>query len=112
MGVTFSHCDFGIGYGALYALQERLASEAGINLKKVHRDTCSPERTHDPLLHFLRCLDGHGKVRSGDCIPVKRRIEELAARFSVKDRHAGELALALANGMSKAAFLGEDFSWG
>jgi len=112
MGVAFSHCDFGIGYGALYALQERIASEAGINLKKVHSETFLLERSHDPLVHFLRCLDGHGTVRSEDCISVKRRIEELVARFSVKERHARELALALANGMSKAAFLGEDFSWG
>jgi hypothetical protein len=55
-----------------------------------------------------------GAIPTEKCLSVKRRIEELASRWSAEkepDKYARQLAFALANGMAKAAFLGEDFSW-
>jgi hypothetical protein len=119
MGVDFSHGDFTMSYGGFRVLLEDLASEAGICLVTMHGfgGDRSWDEIDDPLRPLFTTRDqyGGGTVSPYDSLLVKRRIQELATRWSDKradrpHRHKPH-ALRLATALSEAAFLGERFQW-
>jgi hypothetical protein len=124
MGIAFSHCHVSIPHRWFGTLQERLAEEAGIrHYANWWRRTVSEEELKpfervawheykDPLEPFLKAGSVEGSLSPEECLALKRRFRELAARWTRReDQGLRELALALAEGMALAAFNGERFTW-
>lgn len=117
MGVSFSHCDFGLTYGLFNQIRKDLAREAGIPLGRMQGyGGAGPwDEITDPLVPFLRAPDTDGSLTPEQCLACKRRIQELASRWSPSSKKSPhvrkDLVMRLAEGMALAAYLGEMFDW-
>ncbi len=119
MGVDFSHGCFRMSYGGFAALLADLAAEAGIVVAKMegYGGNRSWDEIDDPLkpLFINRDEYGGGSLTPRQSLEAKRRIRELAGRWSEGRKGRPHSfkghAFRLAECMSEAAFLGERFEW-
>jgi hypothetical protein len=119
MGLIFTHCDRRMSYGGFHAFREDLAKQAGIHLSRrvAQQRHKGLGGLDDPISLLFTQQDeyGGGELTPEQCSSLKGRVRELADQWDGEKSHRPHkwkaFAEEFANGLAKAAFLGEPFAW-
>lgn len=97
MGLNFRHSNVCWGYSGFNLFRERLASEIGIDLRKMEGFGGGGSWVNiiDPIVPFLNHSDCEGELTPSECLSVAPRLRQLIANWPNDDRdksRASELA--------------------